>query len=253
MGLFDSLGSAIGLGGPAVVGTGLALGSSLIGADAAKKAARIQADAANRAADLQMQQFLQTREDFAPWRETGARALGQLEGNLPELTRRFSLSDFEVDPGYFFRLSEGQKAIDRAAAARGRWNAPATAMALSRFNQDLASQEFGNAFNRFNLGQTNEYNRLAGLAGTGQTAVSQLGQLGQQNVNSLANLLTSGAAAQASGRMGVANAITGGIGQGLNFYNQQALLAALGAPTMGGGTLPSFPLGDYPSLEAAIG
>lgn len=233
------------------LGAGAIFGGSLLGADAAKKGARAQADAAREAAALQNQQFLQTRADMAPWREAGGRALGQLEAGLPDLTRRFSLADFEVDPGYFFRQAEGEKALDRAASARGMLTSPASLQALLRFNQDLASQEFGNAFNRFNIGQGNEYNRLAGLAGTGQTAATQLGQFGQQNAMGLGNLLTGAAAAQAAGGMGAANALSQGIGQGLNFYNQQQLLAALGAPGVGR-QMPSFPLGDYPSLEAAL-
>jgi hypothetical protein len=252
---FD-LGSALGFGGLGTMGlgTGLALGGSLISADAAKKAAKTQADSANRSADMQMAQFQQTREDYAPWLSAGTSALGQLQSGMPELTRRFSMADFEVDPGYFFRQSEGEKALARSAAARGMLTSPASLQALLRYNQDLASGEFGNAFNRFNLGQTNEYNRLAGLAGTGQTATAQLGQLGQQNANSIGNFLTSAGAAQAAGTVGAANAITGGIGQGLNFYNQQALLNALGG---GGGSnaspsFPSMPMGDYPSLEAAL-
>lgn len=236
------------MGLEALLGTGAGIVSGAFSADAAKKAARIQADAANRAADMQMQQFQQTREDFAPWRVAGGTSLAQLQEAMPELIRRFGTADFQADPSYAFRQSEGEKALSRAAAARGMLTSPASLQALLRYNQELASDEFNNAFNRFNLGQTNEYNRLAGLAGTGQTAVSQLGQLGQQSTSNLTNLLTSGAAARAAGVVGGANAITGGIGQGLNFYNQQALINALGGPGYGGGAGgPAWPMGDYPS------
>ena len=68
------------------------------------------------------------------------------------LMRNFGATDFQTDPGYNFRLSEGLKAIDRQAAARGGLISGAGLKAAGRFGGDLASQEYGNAFNRF---QTN--------------------------------------------------------------------------------------------------
>jgi hypothetical protein len=246
---FD-LGSALGFGGLGTMGlgTGLALGGSLISADAAKKAAKTQADSANRSADMQMAQFQQTRQDFAPWRDAGATSLAQLLERLPELTKPFSMADFQADPGYLFRQGEGEKALQRAAAARGMLTSPASLQELLRYNQGLSSDAFNNSYNRFTQDQSNIYNRLAGIAGTGQAATQQLGQLGQQNATGLAGLLTSGAAARAAGTVGVANAITGGIGQGLNFYSQQKLLDALtGKPSAPAGGFESSPMGDWSS------
>jgi len=66
--------------------------------------------------------------------------------------RNFGASDFQADPGYAFRLSEGMKALDRTAAARGGLLSGATLRGAQRYGSDLASQEYGNAYNRF---QTN--------------------------------------------------------------------------------------------------
>lgn len=239
----------------ALVGGGLSLAGGLFGADAAKKAGRAQAQAAEHAANLQHEQYLQTREDFTPWREAGVRSLSQLEQRLPELTKRFTMADFELDPGYQFRLSEGEKAIQRAAAARGMSLSPASLQELLRYNQGLSSGAFTDSYNRFTQDQGNIYNRLAGLSGTGQTAAQQLGSLGMQSANNIGNYLTSGAAANAAGTVGAANAITGGLGAGLNFYNQQRLLSALGAPGLGGAPslVPEMAMGQYDLMNPAYG
>lgn len=57
--------------------------------------------------------------------------------------------DFFNEEGYQFRLGEGKKAIDNTAAARGGLVSGATLKALSDYNSGLASEEYGNAFNRF--------------------------------------------------------------------------------------------------------
>lgn len=60
----------------------------------------------------------------------------------------FGANDFQADPGYAFRLSEGQRGLDRQAAARGGLISGSALKAASRYGQDMASQEYGNAFNR---------------------------------------------------------------------------------------------------------
>jgi hypothetical protein len=73
----------------------------------------------------------------------------------PEQARTAALQGFQHDPGYEFRLAEGQKAVDRLAAARGRLGG-AGVKDLMRFNQGIAADEYGNYINRLNS--------LAGLA-----------------------------------------------------------------------------------------
>lgn len=114
------------------------------------------------------------------------------------------------DPGYAFRLQEGQKALQRSAAAKGGLLSGGTAKAEQQYGQDYASNEYGNVYNRalgeyqqryniFNQNQTNQYNRLASLAGVGQTTAQQLGSAGQNFANSAGNILQSSGNAQASG------------------------------------------------------
>ena len=56
--------------------------------------------------------------------------------------------DVTADPGYDFRMQEGLKAIRRRAAAGSGARGGATLKALTRYGQDMASQEYGNAYDR---------------------------------------------------------------------------------------------------------
>jgi hypothetical protein len=87
------------------------------------------------------------------------------------------------DPGYQFRLSEGEKGINRGLAARGGFDSGAAMKALNRYNSDLASQEYGASYDRFNTDNNNLYNRLAGLSNTGLGATNTGVQVGQNSAN----------------------------------------------------------------------
>lgn len=206
--------------------------SSAIGSSAAKGAAKTQAAAADRAAELQNEQFQQTRQDQMPWMRAGEQALNKL---IP-LTdyQKFGMSQFQQDPGYAFRLSEGQKALDRSAAARGGLISGAALKAAGRYGQDMASQEYQNAFNRYQIERNAQLAPLQSLAGVGQTTAAQLGQTGAANAANVGNLITGAGAAQAAGQIGQANAITGGLGTYLNYSQGNALLNALRTPQTAG-------------------
>jgi hypothetical protein len=81
------------------------------------------------------------------------------------------------------------------------------------------------------------YNRQAGLAGIGQTSANLVGQAGQNYATNVGNLMTGAGAANAAGQVGMANAITGGLGTYLNYNQNNALLEALRnrRSTYGGG------------------
>jgi hypothetical protein len=219
------------------------IGSALLGSRSASKAASTQAaatesaaqqstEAANRAADLQYQQFRESVELSRPYREAGELALNRL---IPEATQYtpFGMAQFQADPGYGFRLSEGQKALERSAAARGNLLSGATGKALTRYGQEMGSQEYQNAFNRYQAERTARLQPLQSLAGVGQTTAQQLGTAGQNMASSIGNIYTGNAAnvgnliaaggqARASGYMGTANAIGGGLNQYLNYSQNQA-------------------------------
>lgn len=143
------------------------------------------------------------------------------------LLRNFTMADFQADPGTAFVQSQGEKAINRGALAAGRYNSGATLKALDTFNTGLADQTYGEAYNRFNQNQTKQFNELSGVAGTGQTATNTTGTLGANAAGAAGNALMSAGASTAAGAVGSANAFTGGISSGLNYWQGQQLINAL--------------------------
>jgi hypothetical protein len=142
-----------------------------------------------------------------------------VDPNSPDFgkyARDFGMQDFEQDPGYAFRLAEGQKAIERSAAARGGLQSGAALKAAARYGQEMGSQEYANAFNRYQVNRANQLNPLQSLMGAGQSAANTLtSAAGQQGQNQASNIYNAGQA-RASGYVGSANALSGalqGIGQ----------------------------------------
>jgi hypothetical protein len=204
---------------------GAVVGSALIGANASSKAAKAQAGAASEASNLEREMFERNVELNAPFREAGIGALNKL---IP-LTdyKDFGMDQFRADPGYSFRMSEGMKGLERSAAARGGLLSGGMLKGIQRFGQDLASQEYQNAFNRYGIERERRLNPLQSLAGVGQTTSQQLGAAGTQMAGNVGNLITGGAAARASGYVGGANALTGALNTGLNYYQGQNYLNRL--------------------------
>lgn len=215
----------------AIIGSSIA--GSLISADAAGDAADTQAAAADRAAALQAQQFERQVQLQKPWREAGERALNKLEA-ASEYTP-FGMDQFTADPGYAFRLSEGQKALDRQAAARGGLISGSALKAASRYGQEMGSQEYMNAFNRYQTERTARLGPLQSLAGVGQTSVNQLAAAGQNYVTAAGEAIGAAGQARASGYVGQANAINQGLGTYLNYTQTQNMLNRLSPRTPGYG------------------
>jgi hypothetical protein len=76
---------------------------------------------------------------------------------LQNLLANFSMADFEADPGYQYRLDQGNRGVENSAAARGSQLSGATLKALSRFNQNEASGEYDKSFNRFRTQKLDQY------------------------------------------------------------------------------------------------
>lgn len=227
------------------------IGSSLIGGMSSRSAASTQAGAADRAAELQREQFERQVELSRPYREAGQVALNKLIPLATEYTP-FGTQQFQQDPGYAFRLSEGQKALERSAAARGGLLSGGTGKALTRYGQEMGSQEYQNAFNRYQAERQARLNPLQSLAGVGQTTSQQLGAAGQQMASNVGEAIGAGAQARASGYMGAASALGGGLNQYLNYSQNQAQNALLqqalgrggyggyGGGGMGAGYVPGY-------------
>lgn len=136
------------------------------------------------------------------------------------LSRRFGMNDFQADPGYMFRLQEGYKALQRAGAAKGLALSGAQAKALTDYGQNFASNEYGNAYNRFTNDQTNLFNRLSGIAGTGQQANQFVGSMGANMANTVGGNLMNLGSGQAANYLSTANNMSGALNQGVNMWNQ---------------------------------
>lgn len=168
-------------------------------AKAAQSAADISAAASDRAAEIQREMFERNVELNAPFREAGVNALNRL---IP-LTeyQNFGLDQFQADPGYNFRMSEGMKGLERSAAARGGLLSGSTLKGIQRFGQDLASQEFQNAFNRYGVERERRLAPLQSLAGVGQTTSRELGAAGTGFANTMGNIAMNQANVQGNAAM----------------------------------------------------
>jgi hypothetical protein len=218
---------------------GAVVGSAVIGGISSSKAASTQAAAADRASDAQERMFERQVELSEPWRKAGETALNKLIP-LTDYTP-FGMAQFQADPGYGFRMSEGMKALERSAAARGGLLSGATLKGIQRFGQDLGSQEYTNAFNRYQTERAARLQPLQSLAGVGQTTAQQIGEAGMRTAQNIGETQMSGAAARASGYVGGANALTQGLGTYLNYTQGQNMLNALRNPAY------SVPAQTYPS------
>ena len=268
---------AAAIAGSAIIGSMASSSASRSQAQSAGEATQAQRDIADQQTALQREQYLKQLELNAPFREAGLTGqnmlLAQLQG--PNATakfggvpgydpasamkdfggvagydpasamRNFGAGDFQADPGYAFRLSEGMKALDRTAASRGGLLSGATLKGAQRYGSDLASQEYGNAYNRFQTNRTaqsqeyqnafnryqaeraakeqgfgNAYNRfqterintlapLQSLAGVGQSATQQAQQAAQNFATGATNTYGNLASGQ-TGALGAFGSAQGG-------------------------------------------
>lgn len=219
--------------GLAVAGIGAAasIGSAVIGSSAASKASKAQARAAQAQIDAQKEMFEKQIELQAPFREAGLSAQnrlltylglpgGEQGADYGLYAKPFSMASFEADPGYAFRMSEGMKALENSAAARGGLLSGTTLKGIQRFGQDLASQEYTNAYNRFYNTRNQMLNPLQAFLGQGQTATNQMGAAAQNFGQGAAAAYGNMGQARASGYVGQANAIGQGLGGLSNAANQ---------------------------------
>lgn len=202
-------------------------------ADAAKYAADVQANAANQQMALQKQIFDTQQTQQAPYRAQGYNALNQIGSMLPGtyqqydaqgnptgtgsgsgyLTQQFTNQDLNANlaPNYAFQLGQGQGATRNLANASGGLIGGNALQGMQDYTQNFAGNAYQNAFANFQGQRSNIYNTLAGIAGIGQTGQTATNQAAQNYGINNANLATGAAAAQASGRVGAANAYSGGI------------------------------------------
>jgi len=223
-------------------------GGAVVGGYLANKGAQSQADAAQRAADLQKQMFDTQNAQQAPYRQTGYNALNQI-GQLGSgtygiygpggdvtgqgtgtgyLTHQFSPEDFQagIDPGYAFRLQQGQRALNAQQNAAGGLIGGNALTAMQDYTQGQASQEYGNAFNRYNTQRSNIYNTLASMAGLGQTSLGQTMQGSTTAGGNIGTNLANVGTALGGGQVAMGGALSNAANQFGNYQYLGKLLAA---------------------------
>lgn len=120
---------------------------------------------------------------LAKWKKNNSNNMG--DGSL---LKPFTNKNFVKDPGYKFRLAEGEKGIDRALAARGSYDSGAALKALARYNQGFASNEFDNAYNRDNVNKNRIYTMLSGQSAQGLGAAQNSGIMAMNAANNNARI-----------------------------------------------------------------
>jgi hypothetical protein len=195
-----------------VVGGVIGAVSGLVGsnqqANAVQSAADTSAGASRYAADVQKQMFDRQVELQEPWRQAGRTALNRLSSGLGtggEFDQRFNMATFGADPGYAFRLSEGMNALNKTAAARGGLLSGAALRGAQRYGQDLGTQEYQNAFNRYYREREAMLNPLQSLAGVGQTSAQSLGGAAANYGANAGNIAMTGGANQANALLSQGN------------------------------------------------
>jgi hypothetical protein len=254
-GAAGAAGAGAGAAGAAGAGAGSTLTSlltpaalavtGLVGANAAKSAAETQADSAREANALLYKMYQEQKGLQEPFRGAGITAQNRLldllglsqnrgaEG-FGKYGRDFSMSDFTADPGYAFRLAEGQKTLERNAAARGGLISGGALKAATRYGQDMGSQEYQSAFNRYQTNRANQLNPLGSLLTSGQAAASnQAAAAGNYGTQAGGNITGAGAAT-AAGQVGSVNALTNALSSYLNYSSGQNLADAIRKSTYGG-------------------
>lgn len=202
------------------------IGSAVIGAGtgiyASNKASSAQAKAAEQQAQTAKDTLTSQQAIAAPYTIAGSFGVNELARQLGvagdsssagygSLMKEYDPSTFTADPGYGFRMAEGQKALERSAAARGGLLSGSAMKGTLNYAQGLASQEYQNAFNRYTSERNRRYDMLRGLTDVGAGAAgSMVGAAGTAGANT-ATAQGNAGAAQASGYVGAANAITGGV------------------------------------------
>lgn len=195
--------------------TAVSAGAGLLGgfmqSSAASSAAKSQERAAQIAAQTQKQMYDQTRADLAPYRDIGSYAGTQLQNRLTDLTSPIVMDQATLmaTPGYQFNLSQGLKAAQNSAAARGLGLSGAAIKGATSYATGLADSTYQNQFNNAALNQQNAYNRLLGVTQLGANSAAQTGQLGANAAQGIAQAQQNAGTAQAAGGIASTNALTG--------------------------------------------
>jgi len=225
---------------------------------ASEKATQAQLDAIEEAKAAQKSGFQTAAEGLAPYAQIGGQGFQNWASNLSsgKYTPEIKPFQYQEDPGYQFRMQQGQDALQSSAAVRGGALSGAALKELAGYGQQMASQEYGQAYNRYMQGQQlgmqagqQSFAQDAALANIGLGTQQQLGNIGMAQGGAFSDLALQKGNVQAAGAMApidiqfqqqqLANQK-----QAMQNKKQSGLLGALGTAIGGlGGFLLAGPAG----------
>lgn len=157
----------------------VAAGTAAVGLIGGALSNRSAKKANNKALQAQKAAAAANAANFQPYMDYGKNNLNTLNqlnaGNF---------SSFFTDPSYQFTRDQGIGAIDASASARGNLFGGGTSTDLARFGTGLASQGYGNYYNRVANAANMGMNAASALAGNNQNVANAQGQAAQNNANS---------------------------------------------------------------------
>ncbi len=122
-------------------------------------------------------QLRDAQSKMQPYMDSGAAASGRLNNSLSSgaLGGTFSPGDLTKDPGYQFRLQQGEQALGRKQSANGNMFSGQALKEAQQYGQGLADQTYNDAFNRWMSEQKNTYGMNAEQAQQGLNAANSYG------------------------------------------------------------------------------
>jgi len=168
-----------------IVPAAISLFTSNEQSNAAQEAASTAGASNDRATALQQRMYQENVARQKPFYDVGVNALPELVAASKYTP--FTMDQFQADPGYAFRLKEGQKRLERSAAARGGLISGAALKAATEYGQEMGSQEYMNAFNRYQTERAARLQPLQSLTGMSQTTANTLGTAGQNMATNVGN------------------------------------------------------------------
>lgn len=240
----SSIGSLIPGGWQGLLGAGLSYLGGKQAVDASSAAANAQLQGVRESNALLKAIYDDQKALQEPFRQNGLAAGNRLDtllgiggdktsADYGSAARNFTSADFLAgqDPGYQWRISQGEKALQRAASAGAGIQSGKYLKDAMDYNQNQASQEYQNAYNRFQTNRAAVLNPLQSMYGSGQSAANTVTSAAGNYGNNASNNITSGANAQAAGIVGRGNAWNNAISQGLNTFSQNELMNRLMQPS----------------------
>lgn len=207
---------AAAIAGAAIIGGG----ASIISSNKASKTAKNAADASNA---LAREQYNRNEANLSPYMGQGPLATQTINGLLGlggnQAQSDAAFNTFKSSTGYESRLAEGNRGVNAALGASSIRDSGAAVKAASKFNQNFASNEFGNY-----LGNLQNQQAL------GMSAASALAGVSQNYTNTVSNNNNNAANVSGQAALSNANTINGALGNIVSAYGySQGLGSSYGA------------------------